>query len=106
MSKKSIIVKNTSISIIEVNESDFISLTDMIKSFGDETMIYNWLRNRNTVEFLGIWELINNTNFKTIEFDRFKKEAGLNSFTLSPKKWVEATNSIGIFFKSGRYETI
>lgn len=103
MSKKTIIVKETKISIIEKNETDFISLTDMIKSFGDETVIYNWMRNRNTVEFLGIWELINNPNFKPIEFDRFRKEAGLNSFILSPKKWVGATNAIGIFSKSGRY---
>jgi hypothetical protein len=103
MSKKTIIVKETQISIIEKNETDFISLTDMIKSFGDETVIYNWMRNRNTVEFLGIWELINNPDFKPIEFDRFRKEAGLNSFILSPKKWVETTNAIGIFSKSGRY---
>ena len=103
MSKKTIIVKNTKISIIEKNKTDFISLTDMIKSFGDKTVIYNWMRNRNTVEFLGIWELINNHNFKPIEFDRFRKEAGLNSFILSPKKWVNATNAIGIFSKSGRY---
>lgn len=61
------------------------------------------LRNRNTVEFLGIWELINNPYFKPVEFDRFRKEAGLNSFILSPKKWVDTTNAIGIFSKSGRY---
>jgi hypothetical protein len=103
MSKKTIIVKETQISIIEKNESGYISLTDMIKSFGDETVIYNWMRNRNTVEFLGIWELINNPYFKPVEFDRFRKEAGLNSFILSPKKWVDTTNAIGIFSKSGRY---
>ncbi len=103
MSKKTIIVKETQISIIEKNETDYISLTDMIKSFGDETVIYNWMRNRNTVEFLGIWELINNPYFKPVEFDRFRKEAGLNSFILSPKKWVDTTNAIGIFSKSGRY---
>jgi hypothetical protein len=103
MSKKTITVKETEISIIEKEETDFISLTDMIKSFGDETVIYNWMRNRNTVEFLGIWEIINNPHFKPIEFDRFRKEAGLNSFILSPKKWLETTNAIGIFSKSGRY---
>ncbi len=103
MSRKTIIVKDTNILIVEKNESDFISLTDMIKSFGDETVIYNWMRNRNTVEFLGIWELINNPDFKPIEFDRFRKEAGLNSFTLSPKKWVESTGAIGVYSKSGRY---
>ncbi len=103
MNKKTIVVKDTHISIIEKKEEDYISLTDMIKSFGDETVIYNWMRNRNTVEFLGIWELINNPDFKPIEFDRFRKEAGLNSFILSPKKWVNATKAIGIFSKSGRY---
>ena len=75
----------------------------MIKSFGADTIIYNWLRNRNTIEFLGIWEQINNANFKSTEFERFKKEAGLNSFTLSPKKWIEVTGAIGIISKSGRY---
>lgn len=103
MSRKTITVKDTKISIVEKAETDFISLTDMIKSFGDESVIYNWMRNRNTVEFLGIWELINNPDFKPIEFDRFRKEAGLNSFTLSPKKWVETTGAIGVYSKSGRY---
>jgi hypothetical protein len=100
---KVIIVKETPINIIAVKEQDYISLTDMVKTFGDETIIYNWLRNRNTIEFLGIWEQIYNSNFKPIEFDRFKKEAGLNSFALSPKKWIEATAAIGIISKSGRY---
>ena len=65
--------------------------------------IRNWMRNRNTIEFLGIWEKIYNPHFKTVEFDGFKKEAGLNSFTLSSKKWIEATNAIGLIAKSGRY---
>lgn len=104
MSKsKIIIVKQSPITIIEVNKQDYISLTDMIRSFDDETIIYNWLRNRNTIEFLGIWEQIYNPGFKPIEFEGFKKQAGLNSFTLSPKKWVEATNAIGILSKAGRY---
>lgn len=102
-SNQTITVKGTEISILQVNGADYISLTDMIKSFGDETIIYNWLRNRNTIEFLGIWEQIYNADFKPIEFERFKKEAGLNSFTLSPKKWIEATNAIGIVSKAGRY---
>jgi len=101
--KKKIYVQGSEISIFSQKEEDYISLTDMIKSFGDETVIYNWMRNRNTVEFLGIWELINNSDFKPIEFDRFRKEAGLNSFVLSPKKWVETTNAIGMVSKSGRY---
>jgi KilA-N domain len=100
---KIIIVKENPITVIKVNNQDYISLTDMVKSFGDESIIYNWLRNRNTLEFLGTWELIYNPDFKPIEFDRFKKEAGLNSFALSPKKWVAATNAIGISSKSGRY---
>jgi hypothetical protein len=98
-----IIVKETPINLIAINEQDYISLTDMVKTFGDETIIYKWLRNRNTLEFLGIWEQIYNPHFKPIEFDRFKKEAGLNSFTLSPKKWIESTAAIGIISKSGRY---
>jgi hypothetical protein len=100
---KMIVVQEQSISILDVNGQDYISLTDMIKSFGDETIIYNWLRNRNTIEFLGIWEQIYNPDFKPVEFDRVKREAGLNSFTLSPKKWIESTGAIGIISKSGRY---
>jgi KilA-N domain len=65
--------------------------------------ISNWMRNRNTLEFLGIWEILYNPNFKPLEFEGFKKEAGLNAFTLSPHKWVSTTNAIGIVVKSGRY---
>ena len=65
-------------------------------------MIQNWIRNRNTIEFLGIWELIHNPNFKGIEFEAFKKEAGLNSFTLAPQKWIESTDAIGLVSKSGK----
>ncbi|MFA5403621.1 MAG: KilA-N domain-containing protein [Ignavibacteria bacterium] len=101
--KSSILVKGTEITILKHRNEDYISLTDMVKSFGDDTIIYNWLRNRNTIEFLGIWEQLNNPDFKPIEFDRFKKQAGLNSFTLSPKKWVDSTNAIGLLSKSGRY---
>lgn len=100
---KVILVKETPVTIIEINQQDYISLTDMVKPFGDENTIYNWLRNRNTIEFLGIWEQIYNPDFKPVEFDRFKTQAGLNSFSLSPKKWIEATNSIGLISKAGRY---
>ncbi|WP_205510767.1 KilA-N domain-containing protein [Longitalea arenae] len=100
---KVIMVKETPVTIIEVKEQDYISLTDMVRSFGDESIIYNWLRNRNTIEFLGIWEQIYNPDFKPIEFDRFKNQAGLNSFTLSAKKWIDATNAIGLVSKAGRY---
>ena len=98
-----ITVKGTEISIIQKDNSDYISLTDMVKGFGDDTMIYSWMRNRNTVEFLGIWEEMNNPNFKGNEFVTFKNQAGLNSFNLTPKKWIDATNAIGIVSKAGRY---
>lgn len=96
-------VKGESIRVIKVNNEDYICLTDMVKNSGDEMSLYSWLRNRNTVEFLGVWEHIHNPNFNTIEFDRFRKEAGLNNFTLSPKKWTDSTNAIGLISKSGRY---
>lgn len=101
--KQVLTVNEASIRLINKNDQDYISLTDMIKSFGDESIIYNWMRNRNTLEFLGIWEQINNPDFNPLEFDRFKNEAGLNRFTMSPKKWVDATDAIGIFSKSGRH---
>ena len=100
-----ITVKNTSVAIVKVNEQDYISLTDIAKHKTIDTFIVigNWMRNRNTIEYLGIWESLYNPDFKPIEFDRFKKEAGLNAFTLSPQKWIEATAAIGIVSKSGRY---
>jgi hypothetical protein len=91
---------------ILVTQDEYISLTDIAKHKNPQDaneIIRNWLRNRNTIEFLGIWERIHNDNFKPIEFDGFRKEAGLNSFTLSTKKWVETTNAIGLVAKSGRY---
>ncbi len=100
---KSINVKGTEIAIIQKDNSDYISLTDMVKGFGDDTMIYSWMRNRNTLEFLGIWEEMNNPNFKGNEFVTFKMQAGLNNFNLTPKKWIDATNAIGIQSKAGRY---
>jgi hypothetical protein len=101
-----ITVLENEISTSKFNEDDYISITDIAKSKNStdaNDIIRNWLRNRNTIEFLGIWETIYNPNFKTVEFDGFKKEAGLNSFTLSSKKWIESTNAIGIISKSGRY---
>jgi len=68
-----------------------------------DDVIKNWIRNRNTIELLGIWELLHNPNFKPVEFDGFKKEAGLNGFVMTRKRWIEATNAIGIVSKSGRY---
>ena len=102
---KTITVKGTEITIISKGNEDYISLTDMIKSFGDDSIIKNWLRNRNTVEFLGIWEQIYNPGFNSVEFDLIKKQTGLNSFVLSVKKWAEGTNAIGIVAKTGRYDS-
>ncbi|HEY9363145.1 MAG TPA: KilA-N domain-containing protein, partial [Chitinophagaceae bacterium] len=100
---KIITVKGKEITVIQQQNSDFISLTDMVKGFGDDTMIYSWMRNRNTLEFIGIWEEMNNPAFKGNEFVTFKSQAGLNSFNLTPRKWIDATNAIGIISKSGRY---
>ncbi len=100
---KKIEVDEKIISITNYNEDDYICLTDMVRGEEGSDHIRNWMRNRNTVEFLGIWEQLYNPNFKGVEFDRFKKEAGLNSFNLTPRKWVESTDAIGIVSKSGRY---
>ncbi len=100
-----IIVKDTNISILNIGGEDFVSLTDLARHKSDDptAVIGNWLRNRNTIEFLGIWESLYNPNFKHLEFEGFKREAGLNAFTLSPKKWIESTNAVGLISKSGRY---
>lgn len=90
----------------KINEEDYICITDIAKykeNSDANDIIKNWFRNRNTIEFLGIWEKLNNPDFKPVEFDIIKSEAGLNSFTMSGKKWVEKTNAIGIVSKSGRY---
>ncbi len=100
-----IIVQNTDITIINVNGEDYVSITDLARHKSDDptAVIGNWMRNRNTIEFLGIWESLYNPDFKHLEFEVFRKEAGLNAFTLSPKKWIETTNAIGLTSKSGRY---
>lgn len=100
-----IIVQNTNITIISVNGDDYFSLTDLARYKSDEpnAVIANWMRNRNTIEYLGIWEQLYNPDFKPTEFEGFRMQAGLNAFTLSPKKWIEATRAIGIVAKSGRY---
>ncbi|PHS66917.1 MAG: DNA-binding protein [Flavobacterium sp.] len=95
-------VEDTIISVLDVNNSDYISLTDMVKNEEGNDHIRNWMRNRNTVEFLGVWETLNNKNFKGVGFDTLRKEAGLNSFNLTPRKWIETTNASGIISKSGR----
>ena len=83
--KSTINVQGTAITILNTKEDDFISLTDMAKKFGGDDLIYSWMRNRNTLEFLGIWEQIHNSDFKGGEFETFKKDAGLNRFHLTPK---------------------
>jgi hypothetical protein len=99
-----ITVEKTIISVIQVNEEDFISLTDIAKFKSDEpnAVIGNWMRNRNTIEYLGIWETLYNSEFKPLEFEGFRKQAGLNAFVLSPQKWIETTGARGIISKSGR----
>jgi hypothetical protein len=104
--KATVSVKGTDITVLVHGEVDFISLTDIARHRNpDHTddLIRNWLRNRNTIEFLGIWESLNNPGFKPVEFDGFRRQAGLNSFALTPKQWIEATGAVGIVSKPGRY---
>ena len=98
-------VQQTAITLLKVNEQDYISLTDIARYKSDDptAVIGNWMRNRNTIEYLGIWETLYNPGFKPLEFDGFRKEAGLNAFTLSPQKWINTTGAIGIVSRSGRY---
>jgi len=103
---KKIIVEKLEITVFSKEHSEYISLTDMAKYRDAERtnyIIQNWMRTRNAIEFCGLWEQMNNPEFKGIEFDAFKSEAGLNSFTLTPQRWIAATNAIGIISKSGRY---
>ncbi|HNZ71292.1 MAG TPA: KilA-N domain-containing protein [Prolixibacteraceae bacterium] len=102
-----IAVLDTEISVSTILGEDYICITDMAKAKSDESraadIIKNWIRTRTTLEFLGTWEKIYNPNFKVVEFDHFKTQAGLPSFVLSPTQWVEKTNAIGIYSKQGRY---
>lgn len=86
-------------------ENEFISLTDIARYKSDDptAVIQNWMRNRDVIEFLGLWERLHNPDFKPLEFEGFRKQAGANAFTMSPKKWIEATDAIGIVSKAGRY---
>jgi KilA-N domain len=101
--KREIVIQDNSISIHDIDGEDYICLTDMIKAKEGEFFVKDWLRNRNTLEFLGIWEQLSNANFNWGEFALIKNQAGLNSFNISTKEWVEKTNAIGIVSKSGRY---
>ena len=106
MVKEVIHAKDIDIGIYTTDfENDYISLTDIAKYKSDapDDVIKNWLRRKDVIEFLGLWEMLHNEDFKPVEFDGFKKEAGANAFTMSPKKWIESTNAIGIVSKSGRY---
>lgn len=101
---RAILVNNIEISISSINEEDYISLTDMAKGFSeDDVLVKSWLRSKQTIDFLGAWEKINNPNFNWHEFDLIRMDAGSNAFSLSAKKWIESTNAIGLIAKAGRY---
>lgn len=103
---KKIEVLGSTVDILPRGDADYISLTDIARhksSAQSDNLIRNWLRNRNTIEFLGVWEHLYNPGFKPVEFDGFRKQAGLNSFTLTPKQWIEKTGAVGIVSRAGRY---
>ncbi len=104
--KASIDVQGTSVTVLIQSSNDYISLTDIAKHKEPgraDHVIQNWMRNRNTIEFLGVWERLNNADFNPLEFEGFKNRAGLNSFVLTPRQWIDTTNAIGLISKSGRY---
>jgi hypothetical protein len=104
--KSTIEVQGAAITVLTQKEEDFISLTDIAKHREQDRadhLIQNWMRNRNTIEFLGIWERLNNPGFKPLEFEGFKTKAGLNSFVLTPRQWIDATKAVGIVSTPGRY---
>ncbi|SRR6056297_281156 len=103
MGNRKIEVLATEINIVSVKEQDYISLTDMLKAKDGDFFISDWLRNRNTVEFIGIWESVYNPDFNYGEFAIIKSQAGLNSYKISVKEWVAKTNAIGLVAKAGRY---
>ena len=98
-------VRGTAVRVVKIDGQDFVCLTDMakLKSEDPSFTINHWMRNRMTIEYLGLWESLYNPDFKPTEFGRFRSEAGLNSFTLSPSKWIESVNAIGIVVQAGRY---
>ena len=104
--KRTIEVQGATVAVLSQNQQDIICLTDIAKFKNrdhPDDVIRNWLRSRNTVEFLGIWEQLNNPSFNPVEFDGIRMQTGLNSFVLTPKQWIEKTGAIGIISKSGRY---
>jgi len=100
---KGINIEGNQITIIQIDNDDYISLTDMAKSQHQEVVIFKWMSSKSTIEYLGEWELLYNPNFNYTEFGIIKNEAGTNSFVLSTKNWIEKTNAIGIIAKAGRY---
>ena len=102
-----ITVQNTEITVLSHDDKDYISLTDMANGKQSDSraadIIKNWIRTRYTIEFLGTWEMIHNPNFKVVEFDHFKMQAGLPNFVMSVSEWIEKTNAIGIIVKKGHY---
>lgn len=102
--KNTIQVQGTAIAVLTQKEEDYISLTDMVRNFdGGSALIEQWLKNKDTILFLGVWEQINNPDFNSPEFEGIKNEAGRNSFYLSAKKWIASTHAKGLIAKSGRY---
>ena len=103
--KSTIEVQGVSITILSGEAGDYLSLTDIAANFGDDNnaVLYNWMRNRNTLEFLGAWEQMHTPNFKGVEYLTFKNESGRNSFSMTPRKWISATDAIGIESRAGRY---
>ena len=105
--KTEIIVKEQKINVLRINNTEYISLTDLARYANPEEPkipIYSWMRNKDVLAYLGLWEQLNNENFKGHEFETFENEAGKNSFYMSPQKWIRETNAIGIISKSGRYD--
>src|SRR5258706_1078134 len=102
-SRTEITIADATIRVVKHQNEDYICLTDMVKNYGGDVAIYSWMRNRNTVEFLGVWEFLNNPHFKGSGFETFKKQVGLNSFHLTPKKWIDNTDAIGLISRPGRY---
>ncbi len=102
--KTQILVKEQKINILRIDNKEFISLTDLARYIDEDDPRYpiqNWMRNKDVISYLGLWEQLNNENFKGVEFDAFEKEAGSNKFKISPQKWIKETNAIGIISKSG-----
>jgi hypothetical protein len=101
---QSIVVQGVEVHITTRNDEDYISLTDMTKQFdGADQLVKNWLQNKNTIDFLGVWERLNNPNFNLVEFHQIRNEAGLNRFVMSAKQWALKTGGIGLIAKAGRY---